>query len=157
MARMPKMACAKISLARGIRSCHVFYFFCPTSVSILWRMCVHIHIPDFVDTVFELWLLTNNTVRETFLNKLGVVWSVITQQVVVISYQSFRTNYLSHPQGNDRAQKKTGGTSQLPSSPPSKGLLPAALVQPNLTWPSQTWFKFHVIRNRNEIWYGGET
>lgn len=49
--------------------------------------------------------------------------------------------------------KKEGKASQLPSSPPSEGFLPAALVQPNLTWPSQTWLKFHVIRNRNEIWY----
>ena len=135
---------------------HVFYFFCPTSVSILWRMCVHIHISACVDTVFELRLLPNNTMSETFLNKLGVAWHVIMEQVVVISYQSFGKTYWSHPQGNDTGGKKCR-TSQLPLSTPSKGLLPAALAQPNLTWPSQTWFKFHVIRNCNEIWYGGET
>jgi hypothetical protein len=82
-----------------------------------------------------------------------VHFSVITQQVVVISYQNFWTTS-SYSHSNDTAQKKnTDEASQLPSSPPSKGLLPAALVQPNLTWPSQTWPKFHIIRNRNEIWY----
>jgi len=36
-------------------------------------MCVHIHISDCVDYVFELQLLPNTTVSETFLNKLGVM------------------------------------------------------------------------------------
>jgi len=36
MARVPKMTHGKVSLARGIRCCHIFlYFFCPTSASIL--------------------------------------------------------------------------------------------------------------------------
>ena len=35
MARVPKMALGKISLARGIHCCFSFPFFCPTIVSIL--------------------------------------------------------------------------------------------------------------------------
>jgi len=46
MARAPKMASGKISLAHGIHRC--FYFSCPTNFSILWSMCVYIHISDCV-------------------------------------------------------------------------------------------------------------
>jgi len=36
MARLPKMACGKISLARGFFCCPVFsYFFCPSTICIL--------------------------------------------------------------------------------------------------------------------------
>jgi hypothetical protein len=36
MARVPKMARGKISLARGFYCCPMFlYFFCPTSVSVM--------------------------------------------------------------------------------------------------------------------------
>jgi hypothetical protein len=36
-----------------------FFLYCQTSVSILWRTCVHIHISDGVQTVYELPLLPN--------------------------------------------------------------------------------------------------
>jgi len=32
---------AETSLARGIHLSHFLNFFCPTSVSILWTICVH--------------------------------------------------------------------------------------------------------------------
>ena len=55
---------------------HFFYFFWPTSNSILWRICVYIHISDCVDTVYKLPLLPNSTANETFLHNSGVEWSV---------------------------------------------------------------------------------
>jgi len=39
-------------------------------------MYVYIHIPDCVQTVYELPLLPNNTASETFLHKSGEVRSV---------------------------------------------------------------------------------
>ena len=55
----------------------LFYFFCPTRVSKLWRMCVYtyIHISDCLQTVYELPLLPNNTASETFLYKSGALRS----------------------------------------------------------------------------------
>jgi len=40
-------------------------------------VCIHTHThtPGCVDIVYELMLLPNNTVSETFLHKSGVVWS----------------------------------------------------------------------------------
>jgi len=35
---------------------HRFYFFCPSSVTIFWRICVYMHISDCVRTVYELQL-----------------------------------------------------------------------------------------------------
>jgi hypothetical protein len=69
MARVPKMARGKSSLARGIHCSPIFFlsFFCPTSVSILWGICVYIHISDFIEIVHELPLLPNNTASATFL------------------------------------------------------------------------------------------
>ena len=49
---------------------------CPTSVCILWRICLYIYISDRVETVCELLLLPNNTASETFLHKSGAVRSV---------------------------------------------------------------------------------
>ena len=46
-----------------------FKFFCPTSVCILW-ICVHMHMSDCVQTVYEVPLLSNSTASATFLNKL---------------------------------------------------------------------------------------
>ena len=51
-----------------------FYVFYPTSISILWRIYMHIytyiytntHISDRVEIVCELHLLPNNSVSETF-------------------------------------------------------------------------------------------
>jgi len=52
------------------------YFFRPTNVSILWRICAYIHISDCVEIIYKLLLLPNNTASETFLYKLGVKQSV---------------------------------------------------------------------------------
>jgi len=69
------MAYGKISLARGINHCPIFsYFFCPTSVYTVKRMCAHTHI--CVETVYELQLLPNNTAAEIFLHISGAVRSV---------------------------------------------------------------------------------
>jgi len=43
-----------------------FYFFCPLSVSILWRTCVYTHISGCVEIMYELPLLPNNTASEPF-------------------------------------------------------------------------------------------
>jgi len=40
------------SVARGIRCCPSFYFFCPTNVSILWTTSVYIHI----STAYRLYM-----------------------------------------------------------------------------------------------------
>jgi len=39
-------------------------------------VCVHIHISDCVETVYELLLVPNNTVSEIFVRKSGAVLSV---------------------------------------------------------------------------------
>ena len=67
------MAC-RISLAHSIHCCPNSYFFGTTSISIFWRICVHIHTSDFIETLCELPLLPNSTAGETFLHKSGVVW-----------------------------------------------------------------------------------
>jgi len=62
-----------ITLAWGIRSCCMpFYFFCPTSLFILWRI-LYIYTSDCVQTVYALPLLLNNTASETLLHQSGVV------------------------------------------------------------------------------------
>ena len=43
-----------------------FYFFCPTNVSLLWRIYVYIHKSYCVQTVYELPLLPNNTAVKHF-------------------------------------------------------------------------------------------
>jgi hypothetical protein len=57
-------------------------FFCLTSVSVLWRIFVYIHISNYIENVYELQLITNNAGRVTFLHKSGVVrsdnWTFIT-------------------------------------------------------------------------------
>jgi len=51
----------QISLARSIHRWPNFsYLFCPTRVSILWRIWVYIHIFKCTETVYELLLLSNN-------------------------------------------------------------------------------------------------
>ena len=92
------LARGSISWARGIQCCpNMFYSFCPTSFSILWRIyiysiyiyicvcvcarvCVcthtHTHAPDCVEIVYEIPLLSNNTASETFLHESGAVQSV---------------------------------------------------------------------------------
>ena len=73
MARVTKRMHGKISSARSIhrRPNFVFHFFCPTSVSILWWLCVHMRISDCVEIVCELPLLLNNTASETFFTLIG--------------------------------------------------------------------------------------
>jgi hypothetical protein len=55
---------------------HNFYIFCPTRVSILWAMCVCIHICDCVQVVCELPVLPGKTASAIFLHKSGAVRSV---------------------------------------------------------------------------------
>jgi len=70
-----KMAHGKISLAYNIQCCPNFFIslpnqhFCPVK-----SMCIH--IPDYLEMVYELPLLPNNTASETFLHNSGVLWSV---------------------------------------------------------------------------------
>ena len=64
----------------------LFYFFRPTSVCILWRMCVcvclrahtltHTRISDCVEIVCEIPLLPKNTASEIFLHKSVAMRSV---------------------------------------------------------------------------------
>ena len=72
LTRVSEMARWKISLARGIPCCPNFFFnfFCPTNVSMLWRIYVYIHISDCVQTVYELPLLPNNTAVKHFYTNL---------------------------------------------------------------------------------------
>ena len=78
MAHVPKMASGKISVARGIHCCPIFfffYFFCPTSVSILWTHgCTH--TSACVDIAYESPSLPNKTSSEIFVHKAGAVRSV---------------------------------------------------------------------------------
>ena len=64
-------------MARGIHFSPIFFFnfFCPTSVSILWRICVYIHIYDCTETVYELPLLPTifNNAGEAILHTPGGV------------------------------------------------------------------------------------
>jgi len=54
----------------------VILFFCPTSISAVWTICVYIHISDCVETGHELLVLANNTVSGMFLYILTVMWTV---------------------------------------------------------------------------------
>jgi len=76
MARVPKMARGKIFLAHDFQCRPVFLCFGLFNVSILLRICAHIHISGCLETVYDLSLLPNNTVSETFLHKSGPVLSV---------------------------------------------------------------------------------
>jgi len=60
----------------------VVYFLCPTSVCILWRIYVYIHIYDRLEIVYELRLLP------TFLHKSGAVRSV--DWIFIIGVQAWR-------------------------------------------------------------------
>jgi len=67
------MAGGKISMPRGTHCRLKIYFFYPTNVSVLRRICAYIHVPDCVVTIYELPLLPNKTAGETFLHKSGTV------------------------------------------------------------------------------------
>ena len=47
-----------------------FYLFCPSSISILWRICLYVDISDSVQTVHELPLLANS---------ITLQWNLFTQ------------------------------------------------------------------------------
>ena len=53
-----------------------FFFFCPSSFSIVWRMCVYIQIFDCVETEHEFLVLANNTAGRMFLHKLPMMRTV---------------------------------------------------------------------------------
>jgi len=77
MAWLPKTARGKSSLALRTHWYPIFvYFFCPTGVPMLWRMCARMHIAAWTETVYELPLLPNNTASETSLHKPGAMRSV---------------------------------------------------------------------------------
>jgi len=92
MARGPKMARGKISLAHGIhcspssflfllldqRLCIVKNARAPVCVCVCVCIYIYIHtyISDCVEIVYELPLLPNNTASEPFLHKSGAVGSV---------------------------------------------------------------------------------
>jgi len=65
-----------------------YYFLCLSSVSILWKICVYIHISDCIEIVFELPFLPNNTVSETFLHISETMGSV--DQIFVIRASACR-------------------------------------------------------------------
>lgn len=49
------------------------FFLCLTSISVLYRIIVYKHIPDCIDIVYELPLVPDNTMSETFLHRSGVM------------------------------------------------------------------------------------
>ena len=50
----------------------IFFVPCPTSVTILWTLCVYTQITDTVQTVYELPLVPNNTaVKHFYTNRSG--------------------------------------------------------------------------------------
>jgi len=62
-------------MARGFHCCpHSFVFVLPNpGLYIVKNMCIYTHISDFVETVYELPSLPDNTACETFLHKSGSV------------------------------------------------------------------------------------
>jgi hypothetical protein len=76
MARRPKMARGKISLVRCTHCCpNFFYSFCPTRVSVLWRICVYIHTWLRTDCI-RITVATKEHWSKTFLHKWGAVRSI---------------------------------------------------------------------------------
>jgi hypothetical protein len=75
MARVPRTARGKSSLARGIHRCPNPLFLLPDQCLCIVKNCVHMHIPDCVQTVYDLTLLPYNTTSEIFLHKSEAVWS----------------------------------------------------------------------------------
>ena len=73
VSRVPKMALRKTSLAHSIH-CYTFLFLLSEQhLCIVKNMCLYIHTPDYVEIVYYLLLLANNTAGETFLYKSGTV------------------------------------------------------------------------------------
>jgi hypothetical protein len=93
VAREPKMARGKISLARGVHCCpssFFIYFAQPASLyceeRVRGRVCVY--ISDCVENVYELSLLPNNIASEPFLHKSGAVGSV--EGIFIIGVPAWR-------------------------------------------------------------------
>jgi len=76
MARVPRTAGGKSSLARGIHRRPNSLFLLPDWRLCIVKKCVYTHIPDCVETVYELPLLPNNATSEIFLHKSEAVRSV---------------------------------------------------------------------------------
>jgi hypothetical protein len=53
-----------------------FFFFCPTSVSLLWGMCIYIHKSKYVEEFVYVLPLLSKLASETVLHKSVAVWSV---------------------------------------------------------------------------------
>jgi len=73
MARVPKMPRWKFPWHAAFTALPNFFFLCPTSIPVLWRACVHTHISDWSEIVYELPLLPNNTASETNLKRCEVL------------------------------------------------------------------------------------
>ena len=83
------------NMARSIHYCHnFFYFFCPTSVSILWRIHIRTHththththtshISGCVKIVYALPSLPSTTACQTLLRKSGTVRSADWTFIIV--------------------------------------------------------------------------
>ena len=78
-AGLANLGTRKIFLTRAIHYSpnYFFLFLLPDQcLHIVNNMCIYTHIADCIEIVYELPLLPNNTVSETFLHKLGAVRSV---------------------------------------------------------------------------------
>ena len=76
----PKRHAGRFPWHAGLTAVPIFffyYFFCPTSVSILWTICMYVyinthtltHVSDCVETVYELPLQPNNRVKYFYTNR----------------------------------------------------------------------------------------
>jgi hypothetical protein len=66
------MARGKFPWHAAFTAVPIFYFLFPTSVTILWTLCVYTRISDTVQTVYELPLLpSNTTVKHCYTNRSG--------------------------------------------------------------------------------------
>ena len=72
----PKWYAERFPWHAAITALPFFYFFCPISVSILWRICVYTHFWLRIEIVYEVPLVPNNTASETFLHKSRAMRSV---------------------------------------------------------------------------------
>ena len=80
--------CHVPKMAHGIHCYPILYFFCLTSISILWRIFIYTHIRDWVVTVYELPLLPNNTAVNFVISVHPPAWNnpTPTEQILVKFY-----------------------------------------------------------------------
>ena len=76
MACVPRTARGKSYLVCGLQRCPNSLFLSPDQCLCIVKNPVYTHIPDCVQTVYDLPLLPNNTTSETFLHKSVAVRSV---------------------------------------------------------------------------------